>query len=57
MGIIETIKMLTLEEGEEKKAREFVKNLLQDTEFDVAKIAKLSGTSETFVRKIQQDLK
>ncbi|TDE18224.1 hypothetical protein [Dyadobacter psychrotolerans] len=57
MGIIETIKMLTLEEGIEK-GREtekvvFVKNLLRQTDFDALKIAELAGVSEAFVIEIK----
>jgi len=64
MGIIETIKMLTLEEGieqgieqgEQKKTHEIVKNLLLNTNFDIAKIAALTNTSESFVEEVQKDL-
>lgn len=72
MGIIETIKMITLEEGIEKgieqgiekgieKGRNeekitFVKNLLSNTDFDISKIARLSGVSETFVKNVRQSL-
>ncbi|WP_233819667.1 hypothetical protein [Dyadobacter sp. CY312] len=49
MGIIETIKMITLEEGIEKGIEQgrneekitFVKNLLSNTDFDISKIARL----------------
>jgi predicted transposase/invertase (TIGR01784 family) len=51
MGIIETIKMLTreeglnegLREGAEKKSYEIVRNLLLNTDFEISKIASLSG--------------
>ena len=68
MGIIETIKMITLEEGIEKgieqgieKGRHeekitFVKNLLSNTDFDNSKIASLSGVSEVFVKNVKQSL-
>ncbi|WP_221393176.1 hypothetical protein [Dyadobacter sp. NIV53] len=53
--------MLTKEEGreegrEEEKAN-FVKNLLLNTNFDIAKIAALSGASITVVEKIRKDIK
>jgi hypothetical protein len=61
MGIIETIKMLTMEEGIEKgeqnKTFEIVKNLLLNTDFDIAKIAVLANTSESIVRKLQKAIK
>lgn len=65
MGIIETIKMLTREEaleegiekGREEEKTNFVTNLLLDTNFDVARIATLTGTSETFIKKIQKQIK
>lgn len=61
MGIIETIKMLTREEGfkegEENKSYKVVKNLLHNTDFDTKKIASLSDVSETFVKKVQKEVK
>jgi len=69
MGIIETITMLTMEEGIEKgmiegiekgeqnKTYEIVKNLLLNTDFDIAKIAALANTPESFVRNMQKDIK
>ena len=69
MGIIETIKMITREEGIEEgiergieKGREqekinFVNNLLLNTDFDISKIAALSGTSIEYVKKTQNSLK
>ena len=61
MGIIETIKMLTMEEGIEKgeqnKTNEFVKKLLLNTYFDIARIAALTNTTESFVKKVQKDMK
>jgi hypothetical protein len=69
MGIIETIKMLTMEEGieqglqkgmvkgEQKKTYEFVKSLLLHTDFDVVKIAGLADTSQSIVRELQKDIK
>jgi hypothetical protein len=60
MGIIETIKMLTMEEGieqgEQNKTYEIVKNLLLNTEFDNSRIAVLTSTSESFVEKVKEDL-
>jgi hypothetical protein len=65
MGIIETIKMLTLEEGmekgilegEQRKAHEFVKNLLLNTSFDVLEIAALANTTQAFVKKVKTDIR
>ena len=65
MGIIETIKMITREEGVEEgieKGREqekinFVNNLLLNTDFDISKIAALSGTSIEYVKKMHNSLK
>lgn len=61
MGIIETIKMLEREEGIEagmlQKNREFVRNLLQQTDFDAPRIAELVGVSVDFVLDIQKELK
>lgn len=53
MGIIETINMLTLEEGMEKgierSKRVFVANLLSGTDLSVSRIAGLAEVSEEFV--------
>ena len=61
MGIIETIKMLTreegVEEGREKEKANLVNNLLLNTDFDFAKIASLTGTSQVFVKKIKKEIK
>ena len=65
MGIIETIKMLTREEaleegiekGREKEKINFVHNLLLNTDFDVARIATLTGASQAFVKKIKKEIK
>lgn len=65
MGIIETIKMIAREEaleegiekGEERKNQEFVKNLLLNTDFDISKIATLTGVSEEFVKSVQSQIK
>jgi len=60
MGIIETIKLITreeaLEEGIEKGKTVFVKNLLKNTDFDIAKIASLADVSVEFVLKIQGEM-
>ncbi len=67
MGIMETIYMLTreegfeeglgkgFEEGEEKKSIQVVKNLLMNTDFDTAKIASLADVSEEFVIKVREE--
>jgi len=61
MGIIETIKMITreegIEEGREQEKINFVNNLLLNTDFDISKIAALSGTSIEYVKKTQNSLK
>jgi predicted transposase/invertase (TIGR01784 family) len=65
MGIIEAIKMLTLEEGiekgilkgEQRKTYEIVENLLLNTTFDVSKIAALTGTTQDFVIMVQEDIR
>ena len=61
MGIIETIKMITREEGIEKGREQekttFVNNLLLNTDFDIAKISALTGTSKAYVKKIKDSLK
>lgn len=56
MGIIETIKLITREEGMEQGKIVFVKNLLKNTDFDTAKIANLADVSEDFVLKIQGEI-
>ena len=47
-------------EGEEKgaaqKGRQLVKNLIQDTDFDDAKIASLAVVPLSFVEKVRADL-
>ncbi|WP_257666772.1 hypothetical protein [Parapedobacter tibetensis] len=45
-----------LQQGAEQKSYEFVKNLIQDTKFDDAKIASLAVVSVPFVRKVRADL-
>ncbi len=68
MGIIETIKMLTreegieiglgqgLEKGEEKKSTEVVTRMLETGKFSFLEIANLTNVSEDFVRKVQNKL-
>jgi predicted transposase/invertase (TIGR01784 family) len=64
MGIIETIKMLTreeglnegLREGAEKKSYEIVRNLLLNTDFEISKIASLSGVTEQFVTEVKAEI-
>ena len=56
MGIIETIKMLAKEEGVEKRKITFVKSLLQNTDFDNSKIAKLCDVPEELVIQIKSEL-
>lgn len=64
MGIIEAIKMITLEEGIEKGIEtgvqntkyEIVKNLILNTDFGIPKIAALTNCSESFVEKVKDDL-
>ncbi|MEO6686413.1 MAG: hypothetical protein ABIN24_10620 [Dyadobacter sp.] len=65
MGIIEAIKMITLEEGIEKgiatgeynKTYEIVKNLIINTDFQISKVAALANCSESLVEKVQKDLR
>ncbi len=73
MGIIEAIKMITMEEGIEKgmekgivqgiergersKTYEIVKNMLLNTDFDNSKIAALANCSESLVEEIKEDLR
>jgi hypothetical protein len=60
MGIIEAIKMITLEEGIETGVQntkyEIVKNLILNTDFEISKIAALTNCSESFVEKVRKDL-
>jgi flagellar biosynthesis/type III secretory pathway protein FliH len=44
-----------IEKGAEQKSREFVRNLLQNTDFDDAKIASLSGVTTAFVEKVKKE--
>lgn len=69
MGIIETIMMLIREEGRkkgrkegiklglkeaaERKDHEFVKNLLLNTDFEIARVAALAGVTQDFLTKVQ----
>jgi predicted transposase/invertase (TIGR01784 family) len=65
MGIIETIKMITLEEGieqgiekgEQKKGHEVVSNLLLLKQFSISEIANIANVTEDFVVAVQSDLK
>ncbi|MCF0057278.1 hypothetical protein [Dyadobacter sp. CY356] len=69
MGIIETIKMLTreegfeqglgqgLEKGEEKKSIEVVTRMLESGKFSFLEISNLANVSEGFVRNVQNKLK
>lgn len=68
MGIIETIKMLEREEafeegiergiekGEEKRNRLFVTNLLLNTDFDILRIANLTGLTSEYVQEVKNQL-
>lgn len=51
-GIKEGIK-LGLKEAAERKGHEFVKNLLLNTDFEIARVAALAGVTEEFVTKVQ----
>ena len=73
MGIIETIKQIEreevfekgigkgrkkgVEEGIEKKSREFIQNLLTAGKFSVSAIAGFAGVAESFVRKVRASVK
>lgn len=46
-----------MQKGVEKSKEQFVKNLLTNTEFGIAKIAALADVSEAFVKKIKKGIK
>jgi predicted transposase/invertase (TIGR01784 family) len=46
-----------IEKGIEKGKEAFVKNLLLNTDFTIAKIASLSNVTEAFVKKVKKTLK
>ena len=46
-----------MEKGMEKLTESFVKNLLLNTDFTLAKIAGLANTTEAFVKKVKKNLK
>ena len=46
-----------IEKGIEKGKKAFVKNLLINTDFSIAKIAALSDVTEAFVKKVKKTLK
>jgi predicted transposase/invertase (TIGR01784 family) len=46
-----------IEKGIEKGKNAFVKNLLLNTDFTIAKIAELSDSTEAFVKKVKKTLK
>ncbi|WP_254411460.1 hypothetical protein [Dyadobacter diqingensis] len=56
MGIIETINMLAMEEGAEKKELQFVTNLLTANKFTIAEIASYADVDEEFVMEVKKDL-
>lgn len=56
MGIIETIKMLAIEEATEKKELQFVTNLLTANKFTIAEIAHYADVDEEFVMEVKKDL-
>jgi hypothetical protein len=45
-----------IKEVEQRKSLEFVTTLLQQTDFDVNKVATLAGVTEDFVKSVQQQL-
>jgi len=57
MGIEEMLLERAKQEGMEKGKHLFVKNLLTDTNFSIAKIAALANVTEAFVRKVKKSLK
>lgn len=57
MGIIETIKQITFEEGVEKGKEQVVKNLLAADKFTIAEIANFAGVTEAFVKKVKEGSK
>jgi len=60
MGIEELVLHLAegkgIEIGVEKSAYLFVKNLLSESDFSVAKIASVANVSESFVRKVKREI-
>jgi hypothetical protein len=46
-----------MEKGIKKAKQTFVKNLLLNTNFTIAKIAALSDVTEAFVKKVKKSLK
>lgn len=56
MGIIETIKMLAIEEATEQKELQFVTNLLVAKKFTITEIASYVDVDEAFVMEVKKDL-
>lgn len=56
MGTTEYLLDKAERKGIESKSHEFVKSLIQDTDFDDAKIASLAVVPESFVKKVRADL-
>lgn len=60
MGVIDVIKKQErqegLQKGAEQERREFIYNLLKQTDFDDAMIASLTGVTVSLVKKIRAEL-
>lgn len=56
MGIIETIKMLAIEEATEKKELQVVTKLLMAKKFTITEIASYADVDEEFVMEVKKDL-
>lgn len=56
MGIIETIKMLAIEEATEKKELQVVTKLLIAKKFTITEIASYVDVDEEFVMEVKKDL-
>lgn len=57
MGIDEYVKMEGIEEGIEIRNRQFVENLLRETEFSTEKISALADVTVEFVNEVRNGLK
>ena len=60
MGVIDVVKRQErqqgVQQGAEQKSYEFVHNLIQNTEFDDAKIASLAVVAVSFVKEVRSTL-
>jgi len=56
MGVLEVLKKQERQEAMDKKSHEFVANLIQQTDFDDAKISSLAVVNVSFVQKVRAEL-